>query len=258
MIVRVNKTQDYTTMSNHHLKNRNLTLKAKGLLSVILSLPEDWNYSVAGLASISREKTGAINSALRELKGAGYLVITKKMPNETKSGRIEYEWDFYEQPQFQKQDKEKQTIENQVFEIQGLENSGQLNTNNKITKDKNTKDIYIYDEQPKKTRFIRPTLEEVTAYCRERNNNVDPQAFIDHYTANGWTIGKSPMQDWKSAVRTWERLPKKRSYKTKWRTGAEAGIYHEEHSDPDPSDKIPEGIIPEDIISMFGDQTDDD
>lgn len=133
-----------------------------------------------------------------------------------------------------------------------------------VTKDNESKSIEKEIEKDsdidinKNSQFIPPTLEEVTAYCRERNNNVDPQAFIDHYTANGWTIGKSPMQDWKSAVRTWERSPQKRSYKTKWRTGAEAGIYHEEHSDPDPSNKTPEGIIPEDIINMFGDQTEDD
>ena len=131
-----------------------------------------------------------------------------------------------------------------------------------VTKNNQIKNIDIDKDSDididKNSQFIPPTLEEVTAYCRERNNNVDPQSFIDHYTANGWTIGKSPMQDWKSAVRTWERSPQKRSYKTKWRTGAEAGIYYKEHSDPDTSNKTPEGIIPEDVISMFGDQTDDD
>lgn len=54
-------------------------------------------------------------------------------------------------------------------------------------------------------RFTQPTLEEVRAYCRERNNNVDAERFIDYYTANGWKVGKNPMKDWKAAVRTWER-----------------------------------------------------
>lgn len=68
------------------------------------------------------------------------------------------------------------------------------------------KDI-IEGETPKSKakRFTPPTLEEVTAYCTERGNNVDPQHFIDHYTANGWLVGKNKMKDWKSAVRTWER-----------------------------------------------------
>ena len=54
-------------------------------------------------------------------------------------------------------------------------------------------------------RFVPPTLEEVQAYCRERGNSVDPQHFLDHYSANGWKVGRNPMKDWKAAVRTWER-----------------------------------------------------
>lgn len=53
--------------------------------------------------------------------------------------------------------------------------------------------------------FQKPTLEEVAAYCQERGNNIDPQAWVDYYTANGWKVGKNPMKDWKAAVRTWER-----------------------------------------------------
>ena len=108
MVVRVNKTHDYTVMSNHHLMNRNLSLKAKGLLSVILALPDEWQYSVAGLAAISKEKESSINTALKELKENGYLVVIKKMPNETISGRIEYEWHFYEMPADQVQETKKQ------------------------------------------------------------------------------------------------------------------------------------------------------
>lgn len=57
---------------------------------------------------------------------------------------------------------------------------------------------------PARKRFAPPTLAEVTAYCRERQNAVDPQRFIDYYTANGWKVGKNSMKDWKAAVRTWE------------------------------------------------------
>lgn len=53
--------------------------------------------------------------------------------------------------------------------------------------------------------FVKPTLEEVQAYCEERKNGIDPQAWIDHYTSNGWKVGKNPMKDWKAAVRTWEK-----------------------------------------------------
>ena len=61
------------------------------------------------------------------------------------------------------------------------------------------------DKPPAHFRFSPPSLEEVRAYCKERGNTVDPQRFLDFYTANGWRVGKNPMKDWKAAVRTWER-----------------------------------------------------
>lgn len=61
------------------------------------------------------------------------------------------------------------------------------------------------------TRFQKPTLEEVTEYCIERNNDVNPQSFIDYYESNGWKVGQNPMKDWKAAVRTWENNEKKRN-----------------------------------------------
>ncbi len=89
-------------------------------------------------------------------------------------------------------------IEQQEIEI--------FNTNKNIEK-KNIEKEYkdIYDVPQKKTRFVPPTLEEVQEYCWERQNNVDPQKFIDHYSSNGWKVGRNPMKDWKAAVRTWER-----------------------------------------------------
>ena len=141
MIIRVNKTKNYTVMSNAHLQDKRLSLKAKGLLSMMLSLSEEWNYSVAGLAAISKENETAIKTALGELKVCGYLVITKKMPHQTRSGRIEYEYDIYELPQTAgKQEVEKQEVENLPLENQGLENLGQLNTKELNTKELSTKE----------------------------------------------------------------------------------------------------------------------
>ena len=76
----------------------------------------------------------------------------------------------------------------------------------RLGKDRLGKDS-IEGETPKSKakRFTPPTLEEVTAYCIERNNSVDAQHFIDYYTSNGWLVGKNKMKDWKAAVRTWER-----------------------------------------------------
>lgn len=131
-VVRVNNTKNYTVMSNHHLRNKNLSLKAVGLLSKMLSLPPEWDYTIEGLAAICRDGVTAVKGALKELKDEGYLVVTKMMPNETKIGRIEYVYDIFEQPQekqaLEKQEVEKQGIENLPVEIQAVENRGQLNT----------------------------------------------------------------------------------------------------------------------------------
>lgn len=56
-----------------------------------------------------------------------------------------------------------------------------------------------------KKRFTRPTIQEVKSYCQERNNGIDPESFIDFYDSKGWVVGKSPMKDWKAAIRTWEK-----------------------------------------------------
>ena len=94
---RVNKTKDYTIMANHHLKNRELSLKAKGLLSVMLSLPEDWHFTVHGLASICKEGRDSISGAVRELEEAGYIVRHRLRDKEGHINGLEYI--IYETPQ---------------------------------------------------------------------------------------------------------------------------------------------------------------
>lgn len=125
-IFRIEKNKDYTVMSNYHFKEKNMTLKAKGLLSLMLSLPNDWDYSINGLIAICKENETSIRNTLEELKIFGYLKITKLLPNQTESGRIEYEYIIYEKP---KQEGKKQGVENLGVENLGVENQGQLNTN---------------------------------------------------------------------------------------------------------------------------------
>ena len=72
-VFRIEKTKDLTVMSNHHLRNKTLSLKAKGLLSLMLSLPEDWDYTTKGLAQIGKEGVDSISTALKELEKHGYL-----------------------------------------------------------------------------------------------------------------------------------------------------------------------------------------
>lgn len=134
----MNKTKNYTVMSNEHLKDKRLSLKAKGLLSVMLSLPDTWDYSISGLVAICKESETAVKSTLNELKSCGYLVVTKKMPNETESGRIEYVYDIFEKAQTVKQAVEKQGVENLGVENLEVENVRQLSTKESSTDKSNT------------------------------------------------------------------------------------------------------------------------
>lgn len=136
-VIRVEKTKNYTVMSNYHFKEKDMSLKAKGLLSLMLSLPDNWDYSIAGLVAICKENETAIKSALKELQNFGYVKIEKIMPGHTRSGRIEYVYTIYEKP---KQDVAKQGVENLPVEIQRVENHIQLNTKESNTNKTNTKE----------------------------------------------------------------------------------------------------------------------
>ena len=96
-VFRVERNKGYTVMSNHHLRNKELTLKAKGLLSQMLSLPEDWDYTLVGLSHINRESIDAIRTAVWELEKAGYIKRQQGRDDRGKMTVIEYI--IYEQPQ---------------------------------------------------------------------------------------------------------------------------------------------------------------
>ena len=96
-VYRVERTRDYTVMSNHHLKDPDLSLKAKGLLAIMLSLPDDWNYSTRGLAAICKEGVEAIGNTLKELERAGYVVRRQLRGEHGRVGSVEYT--IYEKPQ---------------------------------------------------------------------------------------------------------------------------------------------------------------
>lgn len=162
-VVRVHKNTDFTIMSNHHLRNMKLSLKAVGFMSKLLGLPDDWCYSIAGLVKICKEGETAVRSALHELIDEKYVYVEKLPPNYSKSGRFEYVYHIYEIPYedmpdglecpelfIKKQAKsalnadtqnvEKQDTENPHLENQGIENQGQLNTYISNTKESSTKE----------------------------------------------------------------------------------------------------------------------
>ncbi len=95
-VFRIEKTRDYTVMSNHHLRNAGLSLKSKELLSIMLSLPEDWNYTTRGLAKICKEGTDSIGSTLKKLERAGYIVRNRL--RDSKGKIVDVKYVIYETP----------------------------------------------------------------------------------------------------------------------------------------------------------------
>lgn len=115
-VFKVEKTKKYTIMSNYHLRDKDLSLKAKGLLSFMLSLPSDWDYSLNGLCAIFKEQETAIKSTLRELKRKRYLIIDKVRNNK---GYFEYVYNIYEQPVevLQEKNPEVENLLERIFEL---------------------------------------------------------------------------------------------------------------------------------------------
>lgn len=182
-VFRINKTTNYTVMSNYHLRDKNLSLKAKGLLSYMLSLPDDWDYSINGLVKINKESFRAIRNILNELKENNYLVVNK-FQNE--KGLFEYEYLIYEQPdiRFAYVDKPPMDNDTQI-------NTNKQNTNNKDKCDKqnpiikeliNREFISEYDlDIPYYDELLNEMLEEYDYYDLMR---------VSGYIINNWKINK--------------------------------------------------------------------
>ena len=143
-VFRIEKTRDYTIMSNHHLRDTELSLKAKGLLSMMLSLPEEWNYTTRGLAAICKEGTDCIGSALKELEKTGYIVRNRLRDNKGKIVDVEYV--IYETPRKpdpahpheESPDADCPDTENPDMDNPGLENQPQLNKDKSSIYQQNT------------------------------------------------------------------------------------------------------------------------
>lgn len=150
-IYRIEKTDNYTVMSNHHLRDARLSWKAKGLLSYILSLPDAWDFSAAGLAAAGRDGMTTVRSALTELEGAGYLI---RRPIRSDGGRIaDWEYTIYEMPHEPESDQpdadnpvvgipqlDKPQVDKPQADFPVVENRTELNTKEINTKETNTKE----------------------------------------------------------------------------------------------------------------------
>ena len=199
-VFRVEKTKDFTIMCNHHLRNRSLSLKAKGLLSLMLSLPEDWDYTTKGLAHICKDGVDSITTALKELERHGYLTRQRLRYENGQLGDIEYT--IHEKPvsaekqeDSPKRENPRQVNPRQVNPRQakpeqaepGQENPAQLNTNPlKIKKSKT--DISrthqsIYPAEPEAAH--RPDgmdrIELIDAYREILKENIEYDCMVSRY-----------------------------------------------------------------------------
>ena len=147
-VFRIERNRDYTVMSNHHLRDTELSLKSKGLLSMMLSLPEEWNYTTRGLAAICKEGADCIGSALRELEQAGYIV--RNRIRDSKGKIVDVEYIIYEtphkpRPQSASPEPERPDTENQDMDTPCPEMTAQLNKDRE-KKEGSKKDLEITDE----------------------------------------------------------------------------------------------------------------
>lgn len=126
-VFRIHKTNNFTIMSNYHFKEKDMSLKAKGLLSLMLSLPEDWNYSVSGLVKLSKDGKDSVMSALSELEKFGYLTRSKVINSKGQFSGVEY--NIFEEPKRDSPVSEEQHAENPNSGKSNSGNPSQLNTN---------------------------------------------------------------------------------------------------------------------------------
>ena len=188
-VFRVEKTKGYTVMSNHHLRNHTLSLKAKGLLSQMLSLPEDWDYTLQGLAQINKESIDAIREAVRELERAGYIKRSRERdergclrgtvytiyeqphaeptPEEPTQEKPALDNPTLEKPALDNPTLEKPALDNPTLEKPmldkpTLENPTQLNTESTKKRKRQSKDLSITDSIPFPSGFPDVTAQKRT------------------------------------------------------------------------------------------------
>lgn len=165
-VIRVNKTKDYTVMANYHFRDKNLSLKAKGLLSMMLSLPNGWGYSVEGLAKLSSDGRASVMAALKELEKFHYLKRSQARDSSGKLGEAIY--DIYEQPWSEKPTTVKPTTGKPTAENPTLLNTKVLNTNNKKVSKAQSKPVENFDSIIQKSTESEELREALVEFVKFR------------------------------------------------------------------------------------------
>lgn len=194
-VFRIERTKDYTVMSNHHLKDKRLSLKAKGLLSQMLSLPEDWDYTLSGLAYINREKIDAIRQAIKELESSGYIVRSRKRDEK---GRLQgSDYVIYEKPVSDLPALENPTLDNPMLESPALDNPTQLNTKITNTKKQNTdlSNTHSFSSgeasvststEPKEPKRNEITLAQMNSCREDVKERIEYEILAEQYPGNDY------------------------------------------------------------------------
>lgn len=199
-VIRIQKTDNYTVMSNHHLRNKDMSLKAKGLMSLMLSLPPNWDYSIGGLVAICKESHTSIRSAVKELEDNNYLIRERK---NNEKGYFVYEYTLYEipQPHTGNQHTAKVEADNTHTEDRRQISKEELNTNklsiDELSKEINTisdvelrelyKDYVAMREEINAPLNVRGLKMLIKRCERLSKNNVRVQKImLENSIVNGW------------------------------------------------------------------------
>ena len=205
------KQGDFTQVYNEPFRDRNLSLKARGFIVTLLTLGPGWDFSVRGIQTILKENESAIRSVIKELMEAGYCHRYVIKDEKKRIVCWHYAFSEYRREWPEEYDgplPEKPLMENPVVEIPQLENPRVENRGQYNTERMQDGTDVKRNQSNNVARFVKPTIEEVRAYCRDRGNTIDPEAFVAYYESKGWKVGTAPMRDWKAAVITWERRRK--------------------------------------------------
>lgn len=221
-IFRVERDNNYSVISNYHLKEKDMSLKAKGLLSEMLSLKEDWDYSSRGLSSINKESKDTINRILQELEDFGYL---ERNPIKNENGCfLDWEYIIYEKPLnspcIKNPDMENPDMENE-YNNKILNNKELKNNFNKKKSREKKKSAKSLNGNLTENNFKKPTIHEIKLFLdsvtkeiyefnktvpddkKKRLPTFTAEKFYYYYESIDWYVGKKKMKNWKAAVRRW-------------------------------------------------------
>lgn len=199
----------FTIVTNSIFREKGLSLKAKGLYCLMWSLPDNWQFSVDGLATLVTDKRDSVRSAMEELEEFRYLIRRGQTRERGRLSTADY--DLYQVPA------NLLPLEDFASTVEHAQLNTKESSTNNISSFKRDKDTESNEDTrdtkrvcARTKKFVPPTVEEVAAYCTEHGYAIDAERFVAHYETVGWVYGKNrvPIKSWKSAVVTWVKNDK--------------------------------------------------